>query len=207
MNVDNYFYRFLTRIYQLYSLFSEEFYGSDDVDMTQIRNLKKYKVENAVVDDYLMQYIIPRYIQSLNRHQELVLNIMQYQCGIGVECRCRIKLRDTIYKKLNYNCSRSRSSLGSLYVNKVLNDLFGMRIVVQNLNKKIEAVKRYLDYYSQEYSYFKYYVRRKNGYSAVHCYFQTSNRYFPWELQIWDIEDKETNILAHEEHERCRENF
>ena len=48
----------------------------------------------------------------------------------------------------------------------------------------------------------RYYTRSSDGkYYGIHCYFQTCNKFFPWELQIWDEEDRMINYREHKRHE------
>ena len=37
----------------------------------------------------------------------------------------------------------------------------------------------------------------KDEYRAVHLYFRAGNYAFPWELQIWNERDANTNLVSH----------
>ncbi|MGU5731114.1 hypothetical protein ACV1DR_19710 [Aeromonas jandaei] len=46
-------------------------------------------------------------------------------------------------------------------------------------------------------------MRDKAGYRGLHVYFKNkSNYFFPWELQIWDAADIQSNIDNHEKFKR-----
>ncbi len=60
-----------------------------------------------------------------------------------------------------------------------------------------------LDDWQQELNLKNWYLRDKDGYRGLHVYFKNkTNFYFPWELQIWDAEDVQSNIQNHEQFKR-----
>ncbi|WP_211349797.1 hypothetical protein [Vibrio tasmaniensis] len=55
-----------------------------------------------------------------------------------------------------------------------------------------------LDGWQDELDLKNWYVRDKEGYKGLHINFKNrSNFYFPWELQIWDRDDLESNVENH----------
>jgi hypothetical protein len=62
-----------------------------------------------------------------------------------------------------------------------------------------------LDAWQDEFGLKNWYLRDKEGYRGLHIYFKNkSNVFFPWELQIWDAVDVQSNISNHE---RFKRNF
>lgn len=49
------------------------------------------------------------------------------------------------------------------------------------------------------------YLRKNGGYVGLHLYFKNkNNRFFPWELQVWSIDQAELNEQSHKEHKQKR---
>ncbi|KYG90886.1 hypothetical protein A0U40_17610 [[Bacillus] sp. KCTC 13219] len=112
----------------------------------------------------------------------------------------RIKHPDSrISKMLHYRFYKLEQ--GSVNLNKCLNDLFGLRIIVNDFEHSKENVM-YLDNLLEK-SNIKVHNSCKNEYKATHLYFNNGNNlYFPWELQIWNSIDYEANIKSHAEHKQ-----
>lgn len=90
---------------------------------------------------------------------------------------------------------------GKVPLNKCLNDLLGFRILVIDL----ESVYATLKHDDRVTSITKMYLRTDGGYSGIHLYFKNgNNKFFPWELQIWDIEQSSSNEISHREHKQKR---
>ena len=78
-------------------------------------------------------------------------------------------------------------------INKCFNDLFGIRIIVEN-NLEFLEIKEYVE---NNYQNIKVIDALRGEYKAVHLYFKQDNFSFQWELQIWNKEDEERNINSH----------
>ena len=105
----------------------------------------------------------------------------------------RVKTRESIDDKID----RYALQEDQYPVNNWLNDIFGARIVLTA--EEIEQVMMCLDDWQEALGLKNWYFRDKEGYRGLHVYFKNrSNFYFPWELQIWDIADKNSNIRNHE---------
>jgi len=62
-----------------------------------------------------------------------------------------------------------------------------------------------LDDWQDELGLKNWYLRDKEVYRGLHIDFKNKgNFYFPWELQIWDAKDLQSNIQYHE---RFKRNF
>ena len=109
----------------------------------------------------------------------------------------RVKTRESIDDKIE----RFSTQEDQYPVNNWLNDIFGARIILTS--EEITAIMDLLDDWQDELSLKNWYLRSKEGYRGLHIYFKNkSNFYFPWELQIWDAEDIQSNIKNHEKFKR-----
>jgi ppGpp synthetase/RelA/SpoT-type nucleotidyltranferase len=117
--------------------------------------------------------------------------------NIEIKYFYRVKTRESIDDKILRFASRENQ----YPVNNWLNDIFGARIVLTAA--EIQAVMGLLDNWQTELSLKNWYLRDKEGYRGLHIYFKNkSNFYFPWELQIWDEKDLQSNIQHHEAFKR-----
>ncbi|MCR1952939.1 hypothetical protein NSA50_18205 [Clostridium sp. DSM 100503] len=106
--------------------------------------------------------------------------------------RTRIKDPQSILGKIE---RKSKMNSGKFPINKILNDLLGIRIVDRNYKDNIEYIKEYFEV--AEYKV-KHMLRIKDEYIGYHVYFkQDKNIYFPIELQIWDSEYEINNYESH----------
>ena len=59
------------------------------------------------------------------------------------------------------------------------------------------------DDWQELYGLKNWYLRDKDGYVGIHIYFKNkSNFYYPWELQLWDKKDVDSNIASHIKYKR-----
>jgi len=116
---------------------------------------------------------------------------------IDIKYFYRVKTRESIDDKIERFSTRE----DQYPVNNWLNDIFGARIVLTAA--EITALMDLLDDWQDELNLKNWYLRNKEGYRGLHIYFKNKNNfYFPWELQIWDIEDLQSNIQNHEKFKR-----
>ena len=135
------------------------------------------------------------YNYRLNLHESI--NDYLVKASISIRYFYRVKTRESIDSKIK----RFSSNTDQYPVNNWLNDIFGARIILET--KTIDEVIEQLDSWQDEYGLKNWYMRNKDGYKGLHIYFKNrSNFYFPWELQIWDEQDVESNIENHEKHKR-----
>lgn len=162
-------------------------------------NLKK-SVSSVVVNNRIdreFQELIVSYKARLNRNISQVSSIRHQFIGI----RWRIKQAESISEKLLYYMSENHE-FGRIPLNKCLNDFLGFRILVNNL----EAVFDALQNDNRVTNIAKLYLRTDGDYKGIHLYFKNgNNRFFPWELQIWDPEQSRLNELSHKEHKQKRQ--
>lgn len=116
---------------------------------------------------------------------------------IDIKYFYRVKTRESIDDKIERFSTRE----DQYPVNNWLNDIFGVRIILTA--EEIKAVMDLLDDWQDELSLKNWYLRNREGYRGLHiCFKNKSNFYFPWELQIWDAEDIQSNIQNHEKFKR-----
>ena len=117
-------------------------------------------------------------------------------------CTCavsaRVKAPNSVeYKIQSYKTERHGS--GKVPINKCINDLFGARIFLE-VPLSFEDVYGFVEEnYSSKYRCID---SSKQDYKAVHIYFKENNQSFPWELQIWNLCDAETNFASHKNYKQ-----
>jgi hypothetical protein len=135
------------------------------------------------------------YKYRLTLHESI--NDYLMTADIDVKHFYRVKTRESIDDKISRFSSRS----DQYPVNNWLNDIFGARVILTA--EEISSVMDLLDDWQEELNLKNWYLRNKEGYRGLHIYFKNRNNfYFPWELQIWDIEDIQSNIHNHEKFKR-----
>ena len=128
-------------------------------------------------------------------------SINDYLMAADIDIRYfyRVKTRESIDDKI----ARFAAREDQYPVNNWLNDIFGARIVLNDA--EIQSVMDVLDGWQDELSLKNWYLRDKEGYRGLHVYFKNkSNFFFPWELQIWNAKDLQSNI---DNHEKFKRNF
>ncbi len=135
------------------------------------------------------------YKYRLTLHESI--NDYLMTANINIKYFYRVKTRESIDDKIERFSVRE----DQYPVNNWLNDIFGVRIILTS--DEITSVMDLLDDWQDELSLKNWYLRDKEGYRGLHIYFKNkSNFYFPWELQIWDAEDIQSNIQNHEKFKR-----
>ncbi len=118
--------------------------------------------------------------------------------AIDIKYFYRVKTRESIDDKM----ARFSGREDQYPVNNWLNDIFGARIILSA--DEIKSVMDLLDDWQDELNLKNWYLRDKEGYRGLHVYFKNrSNFFFPWELQIWDAADMQSNIQNHEKFKRA----
>lgn len=103
----------------------------------------------------------------------------------------RVKTSESILEKIE----RTKRQEG-YPVNSVLNDIFGARVILPT--SVITEVMNHLDDWKEEYGLKNWYLKDTEDYTGIHLYFKNKSYfYYPWELQIWDMDDISRNIESH----------
>lgn len=108
----------------------------------------------------------------------------------------RVKAQNSIEFKIDSYIKDHQS--GKIPIKKCLNDLFGVRIV-------LDKVFSYDDvelYVSKTFPLYKCINSSKQDYIATHIYFEEGNFSFPWELQVWAKENEKRNYASHKEYKQ-----
>lgn len=172
-------------------------------------NLKTNQVRHvcsAVVDSDDENNLIldTRFLQYMDEYCEELIPVL-YDPGmdffsVDFDMNLRIKAPDSRVAKLKHYMS-DKNEQGMVNINKCLNDLFGLRIWIENFDHSeaiIEEIKKRVNIIP-----FRIYNASKGKYKATHAYFSNgNNKYFPWELQIWNPNDTESNICSHSVHKQ-----
>lgn len=115
----------------------------------------------------------------------------------------RIKNENSLQDKIDRYNEQERHNFGRESINKCLNDILGIRIIV-NGDIDYEWLKLYL---VKKYNNIRCTISNPPGsnYIAVHVYFgKGDNTNIRWELQIWD----ETHAKSNEEsHRNYKQNY
>ena len=131
------------------------------------------------------------YKYRLTLHESI--NDYLMNANINIKHFYRVKTRESIDDKIERFSIRE----DQYPVNNWLNDIFGVRIILTD--DEIQSVMDSLDEWQDELGLKNWYLRDKEGYRGLHIYFKNKcNFYFPWELQIWDAEDVQSNIHNHQ---------
>jgi Region found in RelA / SpoT proteins len=154
------------------------------------------EIEKINLSRTIAQVPVPHiYRYRLTLHESV--NDYLMTATIDIKYFYRVKTRESIDDKIERCSSRE----DQYPVNNWLNDIFGTRIILSA--DEIKSVMDLLDDWQDELSLKNWYLRDKEGYRGLHIYFKNKNNYyFPWELQIWDAEDIQSNIKNHEKFKR-----
>lgn len=184
---------FLRRYEKDYMFFTSSFYFEN---ISQL-NLRKLLVDKIIDNTEFLNEDLSAYILDLStwfKSREDNFDELQRNYNF----RYRIKKFEVVIEKLNHNLNSHK------YVSKILNDLFGERIILDNVIHKEQEIKKLLDNLKEESIIYRYYYRSDGNYHAFHCYLQDTNNQLPWEFQIWDSSNAVANYLEHDRHERER---
>lgn len=173
----------ISEINRLHSDFSKDYFETGRVEKINLsRTIKHVPVPHIYKYRLILHESVNDYLMTAD---------------IDIKYFYRVKTRESIDDKIERFSTRE----DQYPVNNWLNDIFGARIILTS--EEITAVMDLLDDWQDELSLKNWYLRNKEGYRGLHIYFKNkSNFYFPWELQIWDTEDLQSNIKNHEKFKR-----
>ncbi len=181
--------------------FSENFY-STIIPM----NLKKTRISDIVSEcgqkydtDFIHLYI--KYIEAVNLHS------LDYYLDVDktkIEVRHRSKQKESALSKIHlYRVVKSGD--GKYAIQKSLNDLFGIRLIIDTEIGYDELEEKIKSSADLQCKLFQTYVRTDGEYKALHMYIKgEGNSYFPWEIQIWRQSDESSNESSHALHKSKR---
>jgi len=154
------------------------------------------KIEKINLSRTIAHVPVPHiYTYRLTLHESI--NDYLMTANIDIKYFYRVKTRESIDDKV----ARFSTREDQYPVNNWLNDIFGARIILKA--HEIKVVMDLLDDWQDELNLKNWYMRNKEGCRGLHIYFKKkTNFYFPWELQIWDEADLQSNIQNHEKFKR-----
>lgn len=158
-------------------------------------NLKKTRVSDIDIDGTIYQTIM-EYIQLLNNRSADITLKLFFVCSCKVTAR--VKSQKSIEFKIQ-NYKTSRHAYGKVPINKCVNDLFGVRIILDTPLTFKEICTFLEETYQEKYRCIN---SSKFDYKAVHIYFKENNQTFPWELQIWNRSNVESNFVSHKNYKQ-----
>lgn len=158
-------------------------------------NLKRTLVSEVIPDGTVYRTVI-EYVRFMNgKNAEILL-------GLPMECTCRVTARVKAHNSIEYKiCSYKTDGheFGKIPLNKCVNDLFGLRIILEPPT----GFKEIMEFIENKYpGKYRCIDSSKHGYKAVHLYFKKDNLSFPWELQIWNCCDVENNFAMHKSYKQ-----
>lgn len=176
--------RLIREINLIHLKYSQEYFDTGKVNKVNLTKTLKHIDINDI-----LQY-------RLNLHESINDYLMTADIH-DIAFVYRVKTSESIIDKYK----RYLSQENQYPTNNILNDIFGARIILDT--KTINTILSQLDNWKQEYQLKNWYLRDKDGYQGIHIYFKNqSNFYYPWELQIWDMQNIEKNVASHKLHKR-----
>lgn len=158
-------------------------------------NMKTSRVENIYNDEKLLQYVF-NYRNFINEHTINITKDIQNLNLINT-VNTRVKALNSIQDKIEKYENKKES--GKVAIKKCLNDIFGLRIILN----KMESYDNIVKYIEENYYDLKCIKAFRGDYKAVHIYFgNDDNMKFQWELQIWNKKDEHTNLISHAKHKQ-----
>lgn len=176
--------RLISEINKLHTKFFEDFFNSGIISTNNLA-LPIHRVPK----EHILSY-------RLNLHESI--NDYLYRADVkDINFYYRVKTGESILDKIE----RYQARQTNYPVNNILNDIFGARMILNS--DDIALIISKLDDWKEQYGLKNWYLRDVDGYVGIHIYFKNAyNFYYPWELQLWDEKDAESNIESHLKYKR-----
>lgn len=174
----------ISEINNIHKIYSADYFETGKVDKYNLsRTISKIPI------NHIMNY-------RLNLHESINDYLMQANLDY-IKYFYRVKTSESIDNKIE----RYSKQEDQYPVNNWLNDIFGCRMILST--EELEFVETLLDEWQEKFGLKNWYKRDKQGYKGIHIYFKNKNNfYFPWELQLWDKKNVQTNIESHQKYKR-----
>ncbi len=167
-----------------------EYLSEIGLELVNFNSVKVYEIlENKELEKYIYEYI-----SFMNKHTIYVTACLDYT----IIDRTRVKERLSIDQKIDSYCNRAER--GRVIIHKCLNDLYGIRVVMESSIDCDTLVQELKRIFPEKVKITN--ATKKEGYKGVHVYTPAIKGHFKWELQIWDRESYINNINLHESHKR-----
>ncbi len=158
-------------------------------------NFNKKQIKHIDTDLSILEYIYKyrNFLAKFASNINLVLALSDIQ-------RTRVKEVLSISGKIRRMGANTSVGNGSVPINKVLNDLYGARVIREEDFDYDCLTQEIKETYGDRVKVIN--SCNEAGYKAVHVYFREKRGHFPWELQIWRKSDEDNNIALHKEYKR-----
>ncbi|WP_283749715.1 hypothetical protein [Bacillus mycoides] len=201
--------KLIMEIHKLHNSFSASWIDKITPLGFELLNFNKKQVRHIsnVIEDrgaFLIDNTFYRLIKSYMNELEIftVTSDLEFDYT-ELDLRTRIKQNESVVNKLKYY-RVGKEGEGAFNLNKCLNDLFGIRIIVEGFDHNCGYFKDMCDGLKFEYNNkVRMMNSSKRDYNATHIYFYgEKNNYFPWELQVWNKNDMSSNVTSHALHKQ-----
>lgn len=168
-------------------------------------NLNKKRVDDILSsngDEIILDFAFEDYINEYCRKllfKQLVIVQELKQKDIHLSSSRLKQPQSRLSKLMTYRFEKKEK--GKMSINKCLNDLFGVRFICE-FDELEQALEILSNHFSNE-KRIKFIKKDNYGYKAIHIYiYGENNSYFPWEIQIWNYKDEESNKISHSKHKQ-----
>lgn len=192
------------KIYHLHKEFSNKWLIEE---VSESLNLNKKQVRNiCTVTDEREVFILENDFYSILKKYTTELEALAVETDLDYfyqdfDLRLRVKQNESIINKLKFY-QVAKEGKGRYALNKCLNDLLGFRIIIKGFDHTCQEFDKLCNGILKEIK-IKKTNSSKGDYKATHLYFYgVSNRFYPWELQIWNPLDSEKNEKSHALHKQ-----
>lgn len=180
----------------------QEEYNNINVKWNNQERDKKINLKNKLVKDIIKENNIKSKIFAYRNfiNDNIIDFTIKLQNEDFKDCKIntRVKTQNSIeYKTQNYYKNHEN---GEIPINKCFNDLFGIRIILEQ-NVEHKQIQKFIKEKSEKVKCVNS-SKEKGNYKATHIYFSNNNYSFPWELQIWNEEDEQNNLKAHKNYKQ-----
>ena len=196
-DIKNFISEYVEKLFQLYLKMDNSLVVNDKKVNLKQEKIKRVSLDNDDVQFYFDFFnAISEYRERLK--QSIAANNMLFVHGEGKNglfVESRIKNINSISSKI-YQYISIKNEKGDVSINKCLNDLFGMRIVVPV--KKFSILADMIRQISEEHGWkCRITDASKQEYKAVHMYLMSDNYSLRWEVQFWLAKDDSSNRDSH----------
>lgn len=184
--------RLIEQILQQHKIVSSKW---QEIESHNLVNLKKSCIANIKNDDALLD-LVWRYRDFITLSEEILRFIFSLT-RLSQIVNTRIKTKNSIEYKIEHYFLYHEN--GHIPINKCLNDLFGIRVILSSDSVSHSDILKHI---TERYPELRCIDSSKADYIATHVYFKCNNFSFPWELQIWKAEDRDSNLDSHKKYKQ-----
>lgn len=173
----------------------EKFYNYTCVQWERYYKYERFNFKKKTVND-IRDY--DEILYEINNYRDF-MNIMSSQAIEFIpdyfwnnNVTSRVKAQNSLEAKIDKYVN-GKEEKGKIPINKCINDIFGIRIVVDGEFTPFDVGS----YVKEKFPQYKCIDSSKYDYIASHIYFKKDNYSFQWELQVWREQDRQNNLESH----------